>query len=252
MAQTARSSNQPRYVEVARRLQQDIADGKHPVGALLPTETELCESFGVSRFTVREALRSLRELGLVTRRQGSGTQVIAADSQSTFSQSLASITDVLQYARDTYLELDDGSRTTAKGELARLLGCATGRTWLRFSGLRRSGVDGDPICLTDVYIDPDFGGVASRIGTQSGAIYELIEEDYGIRFSEILQEMSAVVLTDGQAKDLDAEAGSPALRIVRRYLVPAGKALEVTVSIHPADRYSYAMRIRRDSGDTSE
>ena len=66
---------QPRYLRISEELLSDIGAGKFPVGSMLPTELELCERFEVSRFTVREALRRLQEMGLLHRRRGSGTVV---------------------------------------------------------------------------------------------------------------------------------------------------------------------------------
>lgn len=68
----------PRYIVVADALTADIAKGRYPVGSTLPTEHELCEMFNVSRFTVREALRRLRDASLVTRKPRAGTTVIAS------------------------------------------------------------------------------------------------------------------------------------------------------------------------------
>jgi len=53
----------------------DIANGALPVGARLPRELELAESFGVSRGVARECVRSLEERGLVTVKHGSGATV---------------------------------------------------------------------------------------------------------------------------------------------------------------------------------
>lgn len=237
----------PRYLEVASILQRRISDGQHPVGSLLPTETELCRAFAVSRHTVREALRALREMGLITRRQGAGTQVVASETPGNYTQSVTSIADVLQYARGTYLELGPRQEIAARGAQARLLRCAPGRPWLKYVGLRRAGPGGQAICATDLYIDPAFADIETRFGSQPGAIYELIEEMYGEEIAEIRQEISAVVLSPEVAAALDAEPGEPALRIVRRYLGTNGSPLEVSVSIHPADRFTYAMRLRRDA-----
>src|SRR5262249_22655663 len=55
--------------EIAAR----IASGRLPPGAKLPAEPELAEELGVSRATLREALRSLEEDGFVTRTRGAGT-----------------------------------------------------------------------------------------------------------------------------------------------------------------------------------
>jgi hypothetical protein len=45
---------------------------------------------------------------------------------------------------------------------------------------------------------------------------------------------------------LEVEAGTPALRIVRHYIDPAGEAFEISVTIHPADRFTFSIRLRRN------
>ena len=69
---TARRVRDHRYIQVARTLRKEIVDGVYPVGSQLPTEHELCERFSVSRYTVREALRRLREDNLVASRPRAG------------------------------------------------------------------------------------------------------------------------------------------------------------------------------------
>lgn len=61
--------------QVAERLLGDIVAGKYPPGARLPTEPELCEAMGVSRATVREAMKSLQQRGVTSIEQGRGTFV---------------------------------------------------------------------------------------------------------------------------------------------------------------------------------
>jgi DNA-binding FadR family transcriptional regulator len=63
--------------EVTDTLRGEIADGTWKVGQRIPNETELCRQVGVGRNTVREAVQTLVHLGLLERRQGSGTYVTA-------------------------------------------------------------------------------------------------------------------------------------------------------------------------------
>ncbi|MCI0157063.1 FadR family transcriptional regulator [Leifsonia shinshuensis] len=63
--------------QVADQLRRRIADGEFPVGSLIPTEAELTHELGVSRNSVREALRSLVHVGLLGARAGYGTFVLA-------------------------------------------------------------------------------------------------------------------------------------------------------------------------------
>ena len=64
---------------VIEALADQIVSGQLPAGSQLPPEPTLCEIFGVSRITVREAVKSLEEKGLVLARQGSGTTVTEQD-----------------------------------------------------------------------------------------------------------------------------------------------------------------------------
>jgi GntR family transcriptional regulator len=73
-----------RYAQVAHDLAEGIASQRFPVGSLLPTELELCERYGVSRHTIRIALRELQELGLVSRRKKVGTRVEAVSPTSNY------------------------------------------------------------------------------------------------------------------------------------------------------------------------
>lgn len=64
---------------VVDRLREEIRAGNWPVGSKIPTEARLVTTYGVSRTSVREAVRSLVQLGLLETRQGDGTYVIAED-----------------------------------------------------------------------------------------------------------------------------------------------------------------------------
>ena len=70
--------NVPLSAQVAEQLRRRIAEGEFPVGALLPTEHELSQELGISRNSVREAVRSLVHAGILGARAGYGTFVVAA------------------------------------------------------------------------------------------------------------------------------------------------------------------------------
>jgi DNA-binding FadR family transcriptional regulator len=63
---------------VIEQLREQITTGQWAVGARIPTESELAQLTATSRNTVREAVQSLVHAGLLERRQGSGTYVLAS------------------------------------------------------------------------------------------------------------------------------------------------------------------------------
>jgi GntR family transcriptional repressor for pyruvate dehydrogenase complex len=71
-----------RSVETAAQLLTEILDGEHPPGSRLPTEPDLCERLDVSRATLREAMKSLQQRGVIRIEQGRGSFVNARESWS--------------------------------------------------------------------------------------------------------------------------------------------------------------------------
>ena len=65
----------PLYKQLVQAVSEGIRKGQYPEGSRLPSEQELSELYGVSRITVRAALKELAADGLVVRRQGKGTYV---------------------------------------------------------------------------------------------------------------------------------------------------------------------------------
>lgn len=59
---------------------KQIVSNVYPLGSQLPTENELCAIYGVSRITIRESLKKLSSMGVVTIRQGKGTFVSNVDA----------------------------------------------------------------------------------------------------------------------------------------------------------------------------
>ncbi|PRC60884.1 GntR family transcriptional regulator, partial [Mycobacterium sp. ITM-2017-0098] len=80
----------------------------YPVGSQLPTEHELCERFSVSRYTVREALRRLRDDNLVASRP----------STNSYAQDVMSIDDLLAFAQGARFAIETNAMVTVDAALA--------------------------------------------------------------------------------------------------------------------------------------
>jgi GntR family transcriptional regulator len=243
-APSALVASAPQYALVAQRLIEDIQGGRYPVGGLLPTEFDLCTQFGVSRHTVREAIRRLQERGLVVRRRGVGTTVKASRGESRYVQSSAAISDLPQYVDDTRLVTSAASDLIADAALAERLKCPPGQRWVKVTGFRYAGREKLPMALTDIYINAAYGGVRKLIGTMKVPVYTLLEQQYGIRIVAVEQEIRASSIGAADAKRLKVRTGSAGLLVTRRYLGDNDRLIEVSVNLHPADRYSYSMTLR--------
>ncbi len=238
---------QPRYRQLAQTLINEIESGHYPVGNLLPTEFELCEQFGTSRFTVREAIKQLVQLGLVDRQAGVGTRVKTAQPSTEYRQVMQRLTDLQRYSAQTELEITDTKTIQPDKELYDLLRSSPGQTWLRAEGIRRIGDRGLPICFTEIYIHPAFRSVQGLVGRRlHTSVYVLIEQQFGEQVGEVRQQIRATALPAGMARVLKSRPRSPALWICRQYVNRRGEIIEVAISTHPADRFTYSENFVRD------
>lgn len=241
--------SEPLYALVARKITEGISAGRFPVGTLLPSEAALCEQFAASRHTVREAIRELIELGLVTRRNGIGTRVESTQQTRGYDHTLASLEDLIQFAATNVRILKKVEDIVADRALAREIGCEPGSNWLHIATVRADkNPRNPPICWTDSYVLPQYSGLRTLLkGDSTALISDLIEKRYGRRSAEVQQSITATGVPAAMANELGVKPGSSALKIVRRYVDRAGEAFSTTVSIHPEGRFKFSMVLRRSA-----
>mgnify|MGYP002778515996 CR=1 FL=1 len=234
-----------RYQHVAESLIADIRAGRLAVGDTLPGEIELTTQFSVSRHTVREALRRLEDLGLIGRHQGVGTVVKSRQPTQSYVQAVRSPAELLQYPAESKLSVLATEEVRLGRKLARQLGCPTGSRWMRISCLRRLRESRLPICWVDVYVLPEHAAVADVIGRRAQPVYELLEQRFGQKVATVDIEIKGGTVPPHMLEALEVAAGTPSLTLVRRYAGPDQRLFEVSVSEHPADRYTYSLQLKR-------
>lgn len=237
----------PKATDLARDLAQGIAGGRYPVGSLLPTEFELCDQYSASRYTVRLALAELQEQGLISRKKNVGSKVEALRPTTGFVQSLTSVEDLVLFGATNFRSIHSVEEIVVDLDLAKELGCVAGSRWLRVSSLRfDSNNRKRPVAWLDIYLDPKYADVVETARQSPNVlISSLVESRHGRRIARIQQVIDAAPVPKAMAEALKADAGSPALKIVRRYLDAANEAFELSVSIHPAGRLTISTDLKR-------
>lgn len=233
-------AKQPLYAQLADQLAHDIARGHYAVGATLPTELELAAQRQVSRATVRAALASLEARKLVSRRKNAGTRVEAVIADSGYGANLTSLSDLLQWAQACQRSVQHTDNLVMDQALARELGCEPGSRWLRIQSLRFDADKGSkPVSWTDAYVDAPYAAILPAVTSHPQLlISQLLEQQFGVTFTRIEQEIFSTQLSEQMTQALKTDAASTALRVVRRYITSSGNAALVTVSLHPEGRFS--------------
>lgn len=245
------SSTDHRYLQVARTLRKEIVDGVYPVGSQLPTEQQLCERFAVSRYTIREALRRLRDDNLVESRPRAGTLVVPRPTTNSYAQDVVSIDDLAAFAAGAQLAIEFNAMITVDDELAVRTGLTAGSEWLAVRGIRRAGGTDTAVCTTEYYVNRAFAAVGRLLQRHTGPIFPLIEDLFGVSIVEVHQEIAAVTVDPELAETLEVGVGSAALEMRRTYTTSDGEIAQVTVNTHPSSRYRHSMTMRRVKGRTA-
>jgi len=190
---------------------------------------------------------------LVWRRSRAGASIICIDEEddsepSTPASAFADVDDARgasAAALSAACALGRGSE--ADVALAQMLPCSVGERWARIETVRIEAKR-SPVCWSDIYVPAEFAAVAERIGKDSTPVFQLMEQTYGTLAADINAELFAGSLSQRKAEALEVAPGSAALIIVRRYRDINGRLFEVSVSEHPAGRFSYSIDLKRKQG----
>ncbi len=140
-----KKSQSPLYQQLMSRLKNDIVAGVYPPGGRIPSEQVLCDTYGVSRVTVRKAMLDLVQDGLLVRRQGKGTFVADARLQRNL-QHITSFSDACRsLGRKAGSKRLDTRRDAASAEDIERLGVRADDEVLEITRLRLC--DGEPVML---------------------------------------------------------------------------------------------------------
>lgn len=237
------STGSAKHSVIARTLTNEIAHGVFCVGDILPSESDLSNRFDVSRHTVRAALRTLQELGLISSQPGVGSVVRASQVDAQYTQSFTSVEDLLQYTKTTCFEMLERAEIVADAEFSQAIGGQAGDSWWHLVMLRTSKDHDLPVTLADVFVPYDIGLNIGDFPHHEMPIFTQIEKT-GALIVEIKQQISAAMPTEKEAQVLGIERVQPVLVIMRRYYGKHMRLLEVTRTVHPAGSFIYQMDVR--------
>jgi GntR family transcriptional regulator len=235
----------PVYLRIARELKDDIFAGHYPVGAHLPTEEQLAQTYGVSRNTIREALRKLREERLVLSRRGSGTRVLPPQSSDSNFLHAVSINDFQSYAESWDFDIQAIELRKMRKGFASWVGVPPDEDWLAIHGVSRTHGAKFPECWVELYVHKDYAAISRLVTAHPGPVFKLLEDMFGQKIVELTQEISAELVPKNLAKILQVSAGTPAVVVRRAFRTADGKVVEAALETYPASRFRYQVNLHR-------
>lgn len=234
----------PLYFQLASLIRRCISSGLIQAGDLLPSETELCRTFSISRTTVRQAIGELEEEGLVLRHQGKGT-FVAEPKLHRRSENIYSFTsEATSMGRSPSSCLLSFEVITPGDDLCRMLELHAGPIPVyRFTRIRK--VDGVPLMLeTSHYPKYIYPALTPEL-LKTHSFYSLLYER-GIVPVSALDTYEAIRLDQNTAELLETKTGSAGFSHQRITRSENGEVFELTQSIMRGDRTKLEISMHRD------
>jgi GntR family transcriptional regulator len=233
-----RSSPVPLYFQLSQQLETAIEKGKLAPGSLLGNEIELAQRLGLSRPTVRQAIQSLVDKGLLVRRRGVGTQVV--HSQVKRPLELSSLFDDLEAAgQRPATHVVRNVIEPASAEVAAALGIAEGADVHLVERLRLAHDEPMAYLCNHLPVGPFTPESARLEGT---GLYRLMRAA-GITLHSARQRVGARAATAPEGELLAEPAGAPLLTMGRTTFDDTGRAVEFGSHIYRASRYSFEFQL---------
>lgn len=233
-----RTSPVPLYHQLAQQLEAAIEQGRLAPGGLLGNEIELAARLGLSRPTVRQAIQSLVDKGLMVRRRGVGTQVV--HNQVRRPLELSSLFDDLDAAglRPTTRVLRN-TVEPAGAESARALGIPEGVDVRYVERLRYA--HGEPIALLRTHLPAGLLELDTERLEATG-LYRLMRGS-GLTLHSARQAVGARPAAGPEAELLAEPAGAALLTMVRTTFDDTGRVVEYGSHLYRASRHTFEFQL---------
>lgn len=238
----------PLYYQLETILRRKILSGDYKPDSPLPSEDMLAEQYQVSRITVRQALSSLEQDGLVLRQRGKGTFVSEKVGDFGLPLFTGSIEDLVLMGIRTSTEVLATDWIDPPENIREKLQLKSDQV-LRIEKIR--SIEGGPFSHVFNYLPPDIGEkVPTELVTQKPMLM-ILEDELGIRATEADQSVEASIADAQVASLLDVRVGDPLLKAKRIVYDNKGRPVEYVTVLYRADKYAFSVKLkRRRKGDS--
>jgi len=232
----------PLYHQAYLVLREMIIKGVIPSGELLPPEIDLARSLKIGRQTIRQALSQLVDEGLIERFSGRGTYVREIKNKNDFFLDRSFSQEMEELGKKPSAKVLHKSLENINKSSPKCFSKMLGSPCLHLTRLRLG--DDIPIGLQDAVILTEHCPGLEQHDFTSESLYRILNEDYGLKISEIYHVVNAVISNEEHAKLLDINTGDPLLIEKSVTYLSDGNPIEATTSYFRTDKYEYSVRFR--------
>lgn len=234
----------PLWLQLKHAL-RDLVTFELKPGDRIPPEPELCQHYGLSRITVRQAITSLVDEGLLKKQQGRGTFVLAAR----LAQQLADADHFLTSGFDAEpagrVKLFSAEHAPAPDWLARKLGIEAGSDVFKVRKVLTLP-EAEPVAYRTTFLTAALVPNLLRLNL-APPMYSVLEQSYGLQIDSADEIIEFIVADEFRASMLGLQVGHPLILVERITYLQSGHAIDCSRAYYRADRFRFEHRLHRVS-----
>lgn len=233
----------PLYTQLKEKLRNRILDGTYPPHSRMPSESELGDSFLVSRITVRQALGDLQKEGLIFKIHGKGTFVAKPKAFQNVSTLQGLAESLSQMGYEVINQLRSFKFIPASAIVAERLHIPEGSKVAEIKRVRL--INREPVSLEISYLPEHIGKQLEKADLVTRDIFLILENDCALTLGHADLAIDAVLAESDLTKALKVEEGSAIMRIERLTHGADGTPLDFEYLYYRGDAFQYRFRIDR-------
>ena len=236
-----KSRPRPMYRFIARELKADIISGVYADGASFPSEADLQNAYGVSRVTVRSALKILEQEGLIKRRQGSGTVVSGRAIHKSLNTLLDFHREATLHLRNPRSQVLSLAERPSRARERLILGLEGAENLVELKRLRF--LDEDPVVLQTTCLPLDLMQGVSSAELKNRSLYDFLQKERNIQLSYADSVLEPYSIDKRDAAWLKLAPGAAVMRAHRTAVDKTGRTVEYSINLIRGDYFKYSYRL---------
>jgi GntR family transcriptional regulator len=235
-----RANRIPAYLQIAQSIRDAVRGGRLPVGSVLPPERAVCERFGVSRMTLRQAYDLLEREGLLERRQGRGTFVSRERIQKQQQQMRSFTEEITAHGGKPSSRLISFVAVKQSQAAREFFGLPEDELLWDIRRVRLN--DGVPIALEHAQIPCYLCPTLDRFNLLTQSLYLILQEHFKVRLVRCEEAISARRPGPQEKRHLGRPLSAAVLKIERRSYSANDTPVELGVTTYRGDLYTAIIR----------
>src|SRR5215831_1407424 len=233
----------PLYAQVENVIIDRIANGSLAPGSRLPSEDSLVQEYAVSRTTIRAAIQSLVQRGLVEIRRGKGTYVTQPKITQELTELTGFVEDMQALGRQPTAKVLHQQIVAANQVVARRLALPQGTPVVRIQRVRLA--DSRPLSYDETYLPKELGEMVIADNLDTEPIFSLLEQKYNTPLVEAEYQLEAVCADATVATALRIGVGSAIFLIERTSYSIGHRPVDYEKLHYRGDRIRFVTRLSR-------